>query len=418
MRDTLELHVAMWRNLVNAAGLLLIAYASLNISGMIEMATGVEGAISSVVLLCSALVIVGCVNRHLASPVYIWFVIFLVAYLFGGIGVLAFGGTVAAGHIVGYFGTLIFSTALYLYFTQRGENGISTMLRFIQIAFVIDCIAALNTAFLSEYFLYVGSLERATGVFNNPNETAIMALYLIVLAITGQARSHLWTAFQIVLAVTVLLSTFSKTGMLALPLLGAAYLIKRRAFFALLVLTALAALALPVAFSFVQNNPFGLLPEQLLRVEQVLSIFSGDVDDKATTGRLGLWELGLRRIDATFPFGSGIGSMHRMEGGYIGTDGDWLGVHNTYLMVLGEAGLVPFVLLLVFLAVLGIGCLVSPHSTRCVGIGLVMVVDMMVVHGAFANRMSNLMLVAAMALVAVSTEARPRSVPVGTAVDT
>lgn len=190
--------------------------------------------------------------------------------------------------------------------------------------------------------------------------------------------------------------------MLLLPLLGAAYLIKRRAYVTLFSLIALAVLALPLATTFVRLNPLDLLPEQLLRVEQVLSVFSGEVDDKVTTGRFGLWKLGFERIDTTFPFGNGIGNMHRMEGGYLGTDGEWLGVHNTYLMVLGEAGLVPLLLLVVFFGMFGIGALASPYSATCVGIWLVMVVNMMVAHGVLANRMANLMLASAMALIAVS----------------
>ena len=65
--------------------------------------------------------------------------------------------------------------------------------------------------------------------------------------------------------------------------------------------------------------------------------------------RLLLWEMGFDRVLESPIVGHGLYRLHHLKGAPIGHQGTPLGVHNVYLMLFGEAGVVPFVLYLLSL---------------------------------------------------------------------
>ena len=87
-----------------------------------------------------------------------------------------------------------------------------------------------------------------------------------------------------------------------------------------------------------------------------------------------------------------------MEGGFANEDGEWLGVHNAFLMVLGESGLIPLLALFAFLAALLRSVLASPRRLMGLGLMTVLVGDMLVTHGVLAIRVHDLMLAIIMAI--------------------
>jgi O-antigen ligase len=382
-----------WRGLLDAAGLFLVLYAGMNLSGILEMTTGVEGGLSTAVLAFSVFVIAGSASSRLLCTSYVWFGVFMVAYIFGGLVPPVMKGDLDVPRLIQYVGTFIYCSAVYFFIMQRGSFRLDLILNVLQIVFLINCVAALFSKSLSEYFGYSISLERATGFFYNPDETAVMALYFMVLIVTSASRASVATGSKLFLAALALILTLSKNGYLLFFVLGVAYLVARRFYGKLAVALASLLMLFPLIGPIVENNPYNLGDDQRLRIEQVLDIVSGEVDNKTTTGRLDLWSLGLERIGNTFPFGGGIGSFHRMEGAQTDVNGDWLGVHNAFLMVLGESGLVPLLALLAFLFVLASSCLASSRRLAAVGILIVLLGDMMVTHGVFVIRLHNLMLV-------------------------
>ena len=62
--------------------------------------------------------------------------------------------------------------------------------------------------------------------------------------------------------------------------------------------------------------------------------------------RLLLWRLGFGKAMEAPLFGHGLGALLSLDSAPIGNDGEPLGVHNLYLMLLGEAGSVPLLLFL------------------------------------------------------------------------
>ena len=65
--------------------------------------------------------------------------------------------------------------------------------------------------------------------------------------------------------------------------------------------------------------------------------------------RIGLWELGAEKVLDSPIVGHGLYQFHYMEGAPIGNQGVQTGVHNLYLMLIGEAGILPLALYLLAL---------------------------------------------------------------------
>ena len=91
------------------------------------------------------------------------------------------------------------------------------------------------------------------------------------------------------------------------------------------------------------NGIRGQLPQELLRLPTL--DFDRGLDRTALAmDRPLLWRLGFEKaIEAPF-FGHGLWALDYMDGAPMGHHGRPLGVHNLYLSLLGEAGIVPLLL--------------------------------------------------------------------------
>jgi len=107
------------------------------------------------------------------------------------------------------------------------------------------------------------------------------------------------------------------------------------------------------------------------------------------------------------PWGAGLGEFHAMEGGIRKIAGgielnEWLGIHNTYLMILGEGGLVPLLVLAAFLVSLFIRGMRAPHRTIVFGFTIILMADMLVGHHVLLLRFANVVIAVILALVALA----------------
>ena len=206
------------------------------------------------------------------------------------------------------------------------------------------------------------------------------------------------TAIHVAIALVALALTFSKAGILCLGLLTMFILVERRSVkLILLAIVAFAIAGIALQYLF-DNDLFSLSREQRERIADVLNLAGGEISARATTGRTVMWETGLWRIEDQLPFGSGLGSFHSLEGGSRGDLQVWLGVHNTFLMIIGEAGLIPFAIFMTFLTRLFIIGAQAKDRLVAVGFGVVFVVDMLSSHSTFAFRLSNVALAIAIAV--------------------
>ena len=197
---------------------------------------------------------------------------------------------------------------------------------------------------------------RLSGSFSNPNEAAVVCGFAAALALaflrTGRAP---WLAGGgLALALTALALTFSRTLWLAMPVVLVHAMLaspprERRRLAGALVLAGLLA-APPVVSLGAEaiQDPYGLM-----RIEQLLQVFRADsLDDIPLGGRDIFWRVGAEKVVEAPLVGNGLGRLHHIEKTWFNAEGKYFGVHNEYLMLWGEAGIIPLVLFVVFLGTL------------------------------------------------------------------
>lgn len=393
------------------AALGLMAFGCLNLNGAFFLATGIDSFFSPVALVLSLFLCIMYFRSESVTGLYLIFFIFMLSY----IGFSSWENLPASKFewksFMSYTATLLMVSGLYFFLVTASEAQFENSARTIKSCLLLACVFTLGSDRLSEYFNYVVAEARASGLFANPNEAAVVALYALVMTAAFPAKRPFISLLQVVLAVAALVLTFSKNGMLMLMGLGALYLIQRRSLgLALAALSGLASLYV-LGWYVVEFDVFGFSDERRERIVDVMSLMSGEFNERTTTGRTNLWQLGFAKIAQTFPWGSGLGQFHFLEGGVRNNVDQWLGVHNTYLMVLGEAGLFPFVLLLAFLGRLLGGAIASTNRTLLVGGALILLGDMVGVHGALVFRVHDVLLPLLMAGIVRDESARATGQP-------
>jgi O-antigen ligase len=385
------------------AGITLLLFGGLNLNGTVLLLFGTQAFLSPLVL-CFVLVLwlrYAHPSAIKAEP-FVSFVVFLASYL-------AFATLFAATnpHFDTYFikfysATLLFVSGVYVWLTGCTNAELSNVFRMFKSILLVSCIFVPLSPYLSIYFAYSLPLERSSGLFANPNEAAVAALFCIVLIVAYPARNRLLTFTQAMIALLALLLTFSRTGFMTLVALGLLFVIGRRSLGLFFIATLALALGwIGLGFVF-ESDAFHLSYDQRERLADTLNVLSGEISAQTTTGRTLLWELGLRQIGQQLPWGSGIGEFHALVGGLRERPdlNKWLGVHNSYLMVLGEAGVVPFLLLIGFLIRLFLLGSRAPERVVAIGFGVILVLDMMSSHNTLSIRLSNVALAFVMVIAA------------------
>lgn len=370
----------------------LIVFGALNLNGAFLLVTGIDSFFSPMALVLSAVLIVFYFRYNNITVLYSLFFWFMVSYLgFASWQSIVFN-IFEIKSLTSYSATLLMVSGLYFFYTYASETQFRSAAYLTKTCLLLACVFTLGSDHLSNYFNYVVGEERASGLFANPNEAAVVALYALVLTAAFPARRPTVSVLQVGLAVAALILTFSKNGMLLMMVLAALYLIHRRSLG--LTLAALGAVAFMYLLGWyvIEFDVFGFSDERRERIVDVMSLMSGEFNERTTTGRTNLWQFGLAKIGQTFPWGSGLGQFHFLEGGVRNSVEQWLGVHNTYLMVLGEAGLFPFILLIAFLVRLAGGAFASTNRTLLVGCTVILLGDMVGVHGALVFRVHDVLL--------------------------
>lgn len=388
---------------LDVLALFLLAFAMLNLNSVALLLFQREALLSLPVALPITLyLIVRYARAPALGQIYLLFCLFFALFLLGAVAPALGGREIDNARFLQYVITVLFTSSIYFWASTLDDAEFE---RTLQIAKGMLLIAALATIFsrqLATYFHYSLDLERASGFFENPNEAAVAAVYCIVLIVAFPTRSATRNLIFLSIALGALILTFSRSGLLTLIVLYLLYLLhhpSKRGFGMLIVGVIAVSWTLWAVFEY---DLFELNSEQRRRLADIVGIATGEVRETGPGGRSDLWTLGLSRIGAVFPWGAGMGQLHHMEHGFraFHNPTDWLGVHNTYLMVLGEAGLAAFVALLAFMGWLGLRLLHSANRIFAVGAFIVMQIDMMGAHGVLGHRLSNAMLALLMAAAA------------------
>jgi O-antigen ligase len=382
---------------LDRAGVILLLFSGLNLNGIILLYARVQAQFSPLVFALTLLLLLRYARRNVFGPRYILFMVFIGSYLtFGSLFSLTTEGEIDYMFLRSYTATPILVSALYFWLRTLSEGQLERTLRLFKHLLVAACALTLFSGTLSHFFDYVAPPERASGVFENPDEAAVAALYCIVLT-TAYPNAPILLVGQICVAVAALALTFSKAGFGMLLLITAIIAIRRRSLLLTVAVSLGIAAVLWAVWWAYQNGLFTLIGEQRQRFNEMFSILGGEIDTQTTSGRTLVWELGLSKIEASLPWGSGLGSFHWLEGGYRNTLHEWLGIHNTYLMVLGESGLIPFLLFVAFLIRLCAGAYRSRNPFVALSLLLIVCGDMSVTHGVLGFRLANTILAILMA---------------------
>ncbi|WP_055444746.1 O-antigen ligase family protein [Lacinutrix himadriensis] len=185
--------------------------------------------------------------------------------------------------------------------------------------------------------MYSDEYGRYAGLYVNPNNAGLICILGFTLTYTITEKKYKLLA-QFIFTIGGL-ATLSRYFILMLVIINVASLFANRK-------NAVGLFAGIVGFIVILNTPaFELNTSRFEALESLFS--SGEVKTKTITreSRQETWALYTDDIMDNLIFGKGYGSMQGIQSSYGVTK---VGVHNTFLMVLGEAGILPFLLIVIF----------------------------------------------------------------------
>lgn len=197
-------------------------------------------------------------------------------------------------------------------------------------------------------------IERAVGLYSNANRAGYVsvmgqacALFLISMDSKIIRRQAIYLYSIMLLAA---ISTFSK-GAITVSILLAIRVVftsnlqsnsfsggSRKSIKVLTRFIVLSFIFLSIFFSQIKSNLKG---QQFERITELQMLYSGEINDETTTQRSALGTYAWEEIKKNIVFGSGLKTFRKME---IGT-----GVHNTYLLIWGESGILSLIVYVIFL---------------------------------------------------------------------
>ena len=309
-------------------------------------------------------------RRVLGAPGFL-IVAALASYFLIGVGVLILTGE--GLHTTDYM--LPGRPALAILIIVATALGASAMLQRVEAEWLLirilailaaACILILISPWLDRFYslsnpqltvaMHGRSGGRFIGFFSNPNDASIVACYATALALSllfGD-RHRIFAALAALLCSVAAFLTFTRTGfvvlaMLFLFFLGISWsrLRLKRTFgvwpLAMTVLIAGGGVLSIVNFEYFAEY-FVIKESQINRLNWRHAVANFDAS------RFSLWSLGLSQIAESPLFGRGITHFHFLESAsrcqHPLTP---CGVHSTYLMLWGEAGILPPSLLLLFI---------------------------------------------------------------------
>ena len=255
--------------------------------------------------------------------------------------------------------------------------GAEELLARILVIKAIVCILILATPLLVEHIYHSlpehyrsTSVTRYMGTFKGPNFAGIAACQTVVLSLSllnGRYRRFAWWA--VILGGVATVMTYSKAAILALMLIIVFFLwssmsdmySRRRS-----ATTWLALIVLAGGFGLMATNP-GLLPLETAQLERIEWVEAFVTFESKSDPRFEIWSVAISLIAESPLFGHGLLQFHSIENASYSCNTDTMAevacsAHNSYLMLWGEAGIVPLALFLLFVGALLRMRLVLPKS--------------------------------------------------------
>ena len=282
-----------------------------------------------------------------------------------------------------------------LYYSIGGLNYSGELMEFIKnifryFLFIISITEVAKNTTNKEacFYLLVGAMSivinalvfsnvhgRYGGLYINPNNAGLICILGFAFTYTLSNKKHKLIA-QFLFTIAGL-ATLSRTFIVLLVLVNVTSIFANRK-------NAIGLLAGVFGFIVILSTPaFELNSDRFGALQSIFS--SEEIETKTITqeSRNETWALYTDIILNNVVFGNGYGTLQNTKGDAININ---VGVHNAYLMVLGESGFIPFLFFIIFYISLMFKSLkrfvISPEYTY---LSLVIILFLMVSHNFFYN---------------------------------
>jgi O-antigen ligase len=264
-----------------------------------------------------------------------WLPFYMAYYFFGIIACIQYD----------YFDYLIQSIAPFIYFITfivflGYPQNRSYLLRTMLVAFFIYCILLIVLYHIGYDVDTLGKpkwgIERAEGLFGDANNSALLSIICYILwSKFYHPKYKLKRIFALSLIVYSLFLTFSTTGYFVFALVFIS--LNHRIFAQKKMIIALPIVPL-LLFGLVNlttlAEPLNLKKIQMVKIQNIENLFSLNLKDVDSSGRMGLLENLLEKVYEHPFFGNGIGFGNELRG------------HNTIIGVWADAGIIALILFL------------------------------------------------------------------------
>ncbi|MFW8629171.1 O-antigen ligase family protein [Vibrio natriegens] len=362
------------------------------------MLFGVSQVFSAPILFVSTLVIVLLYrNIGIVLKQYYLFLLFLTFFIIVGGSVSAVynlgSGDVVISYMLKYVSSflIIISVSLCVFYLLKygREN---QLVNTIYLLLFVSVASIFFSKSLNEiYVMKTMSIQRSSGFFGNPGEAAMICCLLISINLVYFSKYITLSVAILIFSLFGIILTYSKTGMLlSVVIIFLSITFPDKNIRKVSVISIFILVSLLASFATL-SLMFELTASQISRLIQVKDILTGSSISfsELSTGRDVIWNSGFEKISNNLFFGGGIGSFH--EGVYYGQ-----GIHNLYIMILGESGVVTFILFLVFIVYTLINLIKCSFGRRSTKLGImallifiVFLVDAVGTHNTLMLRYNN-----------------------------
>ena len=348
---------------LNFASFFLILIIFGNLNGVVNFYFGIVAPLSPIILLlCGFITAVLFNKQYEKESLLLWlFTIFYILYLYiSTISYVLNHGNIYSGNnylltVRGYLSSVIIILTFYKMTSWALHNGeydrmIKRIFTFICLGVGFILISSLGI------FQFAIDEDRASGLFANPNMASALVLYALAFVLSFMIQESGYRRLFYFLMIPILFYavflTFSKAGLITFPLVLLLYVgllllrfrsispSQRKLFVGFMGISVVAILLIGFKFSSIVDQ---LNWGQVLRLQRTLAFLSGEVNEATTSERSTLFAIGFKLISEHPILGNGLTSFHHYD---IPVNGKHIGVHNTFLLILGESGILPFLLYL------------------------------------------------------------------------
>lgn len=340
----------------------IVVTALLNLNGFAYMLLGVSQIFSILMLFCGLSIFILCRSFLVTAEVVVYFILMFGYALFGILFIPVFNDSQASLWEVQSLAATVMLTIAVVIHIQKLDNRNK---RFSFYSFVRNVAVFAVTANLFSPLLYSiyanppPSFEyRSAGLFANPNDAAYIGLFAAALTLLYPFQNRLFQVVILGLVSAGTMVTFSRGAIIILLLMLLLSLWDATRRVRLLVGPVMAIGLGLLVFNthgivdwISTQTLFDLGAQQQARLTSIALVLDGQIDTETSGARNELFSLAFNKAMSVFPLGTGLNTFKSIEGGISVIPGEWLGAHNSFLLVWGEAGVLMLLVMLALWAV-------------------------------------------------------------------